>query len=399
MPPTYDFDVELSRAGSASLKYEARQALFGRADVLPLWVADMDFAAPPAVTLALQARAQHAIYGYTQYPDSMYDALIAWLQRRHGWQVQREWIVMCPGVVPSLYATIQALTQPHDPLRNDAMPKDTVIIQPPVYFPFFSAVQDTGRRLLENPLKLVGRDYHIDFDHFEACAAQASMLLFCSPHNPVGRVWTARELNTLHQIARQYDLTIVADEVHADLVYPNHPHQVLAKLCDDSSIITAVAPSKTFNIAGLNLSALIIPNAEQRAAVNQVFSRFHISASNPFSIAAFEAAYNGGGDWLDALLLYLNQTRLWVADYMAQHLPQLPLITAEGTYLLWLDCRALGMSDAALKQFFVQQAGVGLSPGLQFGAQGSGFMRMNIAAPRAVIQRALERIRLALAAL
>lgn len=386
MPPSYDFDDEISRDGSASLKYDARQALFGLADVVPLWVADMDFAAPPAVTQALLARAQHPIYGYTQYPDSLYEALMTWLERRHGWQVQREWIVMCPGVVPSLYATIQALTQPID----------AVIIQPPVYFPFFSAVHDTGRRLLENPLKLDGNDYTIDFAHFEACAAQASMLLFCSPHNPVGRVWKQSELNSLLHIAREYHLTILSDEVHADLVYPGFKHQVLAKLCDDFPIITAVAPSKSFNVAGLNLSALIIPHAEQRAAVSQVFSHFHISATNPFSIAAFEAAYRGGEAWLDALLLYLNETRAFVTDFVAQHLPNIHLIPTEGTYLLWLDCRALGMTDAELKQFFVQQAGVGLSQGLQFGAQGSGFMRMNIAAPRHVIHMALERIRLAL---
>lgn len=386
MNPSYDFDADIPRDGSASLKYDARQALFGRADVLPLWVADMDFAAPPAVTQALIARAQHPIYGYTQYPESMYDALIHWLQRRHGWQVAREWIVMCPGVVPSLYASIQALTQPND----------AVIVQPPVYFPFFSAVHDTGRSLLENPLKLTGHDYTIDFAHFEACAAQASMLLFCSPHNPVGRVWTKSELNTLIHIARANNLTILSDEVHADLIYPNHQHHVLASLADDLTVITAVAPSKTFNVAGLNLSALIIPNAEQRAAVSQVFSHFHLSATNPFSITAFEAAYQNGEDWLAALLLYLNHTRAFVMAFVAEHLPKLQIIPAEGTYLLWLDCRGLHMNDAELKHFFVHQAGVGLSQGLQFGAPGSGFMRMNIGAPRRTIQLALTRIQQAL---
>lgn len=388
MSTPFDFDRAISREATASLKYDSRQAVFGRADVIPLWVADMDFPAPPAVTNALTERATHPIYGYTSYPDSLYDALISWLKRRHGWHVKREWIVMCPGVVPSLHAAVMAF----------AKPGEAVIVQPPVYFPFFSAVTNTGRQLIENPLRFENNHYSIDFDHLEQCAANARMLLLCSPHNPVGRVWRKEELNQLLQIAEKHDLTIFSDEIHADLIYPDDKHHMLATVSGHANnIVTAVAPSKTFNIPGLNLSALIIPDATQRAAINKAFDTLHVSAANPFSLVAFEAAYREGEVWLDELLVYLKQTRDFVADYLIARLPKISLIAPQGTYLLWLDCRALGMNDAELNRFFVHEAGVGLSPGILFGEAGSGFMRMNIGAPRQVITNALDSIVNALA--
>ncbi|MFA6041357.1 MAG: PatB family C-S lyase [Methylophilus sp.] len=387
MSDSFDFDSIINRDETNSVKYTARQALFGRADITPMWVADMDFAVPPAVTQALMARAQHPIYGYTDYPDSMYDALIHWLQRRHGWQIEREWIIMCPGVVPTLHAAVMAFAQP----------QQSVIVQPPVYFPFFSAVTNTGRTLIKNTLLFENNRYTIDFEHLEACAQNASMLLLCSPHNPVGRVWTKDELKKILDIAERHDLVILSDEIHADLVYPDFKHYMLATLAGNTNqIITAVAPSKTFNIAGLGLSALIVPDADKRKAINLAFDSLHVYPNNPFSITAFEAAYNQGETWLETLLTYLKQTRDFVADYLVKQLPQIKLIAAEGTYLLWLDCRALNMSDAELKLFFVQQAGLGLSPGTLFGEAGSGFMRMNIGAPKAVIADALENIKKAL---
>ncbi|MDO9282245.1 MAG: pyridoxal phosphate-dependent aminotransferase [Methylotenera sp.] len=388
MSTPFDFDRIINREATASLKYDARQAIFGRADVIPLWVADMDFSAPPAVTNALTERATHPIYGYTSYPDSLYDALISWLKRRHGWNVKREWIVMCPGVVPSLHAAVTAF----------AKPGEAVIVQPPVYFPFFSAVTNTGRQFIENPLRFENNHYSIDFDHLEQCATNARMLLLCSPHNPVGRVWRKEELKQLLQIAKKHDLTIFSDEIHADLIYPDDKHHMLATVSGHANnIVTAVAPSKTFNIPGLNLSALIIPDATQRAAINKVFDTLHVSAANPFSIVAFEAAYREGEVWLDELLVYLKQTRDFVADYLIAKLPKISLVAPQGTYLLWLDCHALGMNDAELKHFFVHEAGVGLSPGILFGEAGSGFMRMNIGAPRQVIANALNNITKALA--
>jgi cystathionine beta-lyase len=385
---TFDFDSEISRAGTASVKYDGAAANFGTAELIPMWVADMDFAAPEAITRALMERAAHPIYGYTLYPDSMFEVLMSWLKKRHDWEIEREWIVMCPGVVTALHATVLAVTQPGD----------SVIVQSPVYAPFYSCVTTTGRRLVLNPLKLEDGRYTIDFDHLEQCVADgARLLLLCSPHNPVGRVWSRDELERIMEIARRHDLVVLADEIHADLVYPGNKHTALATLAvNGNSIITAVAPSKTFNIPGLGLSALIVPNPSQRTALRKVLDQLHVQASNPFSITAFEAAYREGEPWLESLRVYLQETRDFVRDYLVSHLPGIHLIEPEGTYLLWLDCRSLGMSDAELQRFFVQDAGVGLSPGTVFGMGGSGFMRMNIGTPRWIVATALERIKDAL---
>ena len=342
------------------------------------------------MTRALTERAAHPVYGYSFYPDSLYDALTDWLKKRHGWEVQRDWIVMAPGVVPSLFATVMAFTQP----------TDGVIVQPPVYFPFFSAVTTNGRRLIRNPLRLEQGRYSIDFDHLEQCAAEgARLLLLCSPHNPVGRVWNRAELSEMLRIARRYDLTILSDEIHADLVYPGQQHTVLATLAgDNDKLITAVAPSKTFNIPGLGLSCLIAPDPAHRDALQKVFDSLHMGNTNPFSIVAFEAAYRGGEAWLDSLLIYLAGNRDFVSNYLDRNLPAIRLIQPEGTYLLWLDCRELRMNDAELCEFFIKLARVGMNPGTVFGQGGSGFMRLNIASPRSVIADALERIAHALKA-
>jgi len=387
---SFNFDQEIPRSGTCSVKHDGRAAYFGTPDVLPLWVADMDFAAPQAVTRALAERAAHPVYGYTFYPDSLYDALIAWLKKRHGWEVQREWIVMAPGVVPSLFATVMAFAQQGE----------GVIVQPPVYFPFFSAVTTNQRRLVQNPLRLEKGRYSIAFDHLEQCAAEgARLLLLCSPHNPVGRVWSRAELAEILRIARRYDLVILSDEIHADLVYPGSQHTALATLADGrDKLITAVTPSKTFNIPGLGLSCLIVPDPAHRDALKKVFDTLHSGNTNPFSITAFEASYRGGEAWLDSLLVYLRDNRDFVSDYLTTHLPAIRLIQPEGTYLLWLDCRDLKMSDAQLREFFVQQAKVGMSPGTVFGQGGKDFMRLNIASPRHVVADALERIAHALKA-
>ncbi len=380
---SFDFDREISREGSHSVKYDGRAAYFGTADVQPLWVADMDFAAPDAVTRALQQRAAHPIYGYTLYPDSLYEALVSWLESRHGWKVQREWIMLCPGVVPSLHAAALAF----------AGPGEKVVIQSPVYFPFFSCVTNTGRTLVTNPLRVENGRYRMDLAHLEQCAEEgARLLLLCSPHNPVGRVWSRAELQDLLRIACRHELAILSDEIHADLIYPGSKHTPLAVLAQESdAVVTAVAPSKTFNIPGLGLSALIVPNPAHRTALHRVFDTLHVHASNPFSIAAFEAAYREGSPWLDALLDYLAETRTAVRAFLQERLPAINLVEPEGTYLIWLDCRGLGMNDKELRHFFVHQSKVGMNPGTVFGTDGSGFMRMNIGAPRRLILQALER--------
>ncbi|MFZ9642424.1 MAG: MalY/PatB family protein [Candidatus Methylopumilus sp.] len=386
------FDQVINRQGTLSLKYEGLQQTFGRADVQPMWVADMDFAAPDAVTQALKARAEHPIYGYSMAPESLYEALIDWMRLKHNWHIQREWIVLTPGVVPSLSLVVAALTNQDD----------GVIVQPPVYFPFLSVANNTGRHLIENPLVLTldsfgHSSYQIDFEHFEACAKQAKILLLCSPHNPVGRVWSQHELQKLLAIAKQHQLIILADEIHADLVYPDAQHHVLATLdLKQDTVITAVAPSKTFNIPGLGLSALIVPHAPYRKAIQAHLTATGVSVTNPFSLVAFEAAYRHGHDWLNALLAYLQVTRDTVMDYANQHLPNITVLPAQGTYLLWLDCRQLGLDDQLLQQLFLEKAKLALSPGAMFGKGGSGFMRMNIGTSRKNVLLALDKLKQAL---
>ena len=271
-------------------------------------------------------------------------------------------------------------------------------MQPPVYAPFFSVIQANGRRVVENPLRLEAGEYRLDLEHLEHCVAEgARLLLLCSPHNPVGRVWRQGELTALIDICRRRGVVVLSDEIHHDLCFPGEDHQVLARLtADPAAVITAVAPSKTFNIPGLGLSALICPDPGQRRALRQVFDTFHVSASNPFSVVGFEAAYRTGGPWLDALRPYLAGNRDLALDFVARRLPGIQAVRPEGTYLLWLDCRGLGLDDAALRTFFIQRAGLGLSPGTLFGTGGSGHMRLNLGAPRAVIAQALEQVAAAL---
>lgn len=384
------FDQPLPRENTGAVKYDARQAVFGRNDVIPLWVADMDFAAPQPVVDALTARARHPAYGYTLYPDSVYEAMIGWYAARHGWRIERESILLVPGVVPSLHAAAMAFSAPGD----------GIIIQPPVYPPFFNAIRKTGRQVIENPLVEDRGGYRMDLEHLDACAARedARILQLCSPHNPVGRVWSREELVAVLDIARRHALMVVSDEIHCDLVFPDkQPHQMLGRLVSDQdALVTTVAPSKTFNLPGLGLSALVVPNPEHRRALKTVFDSMHMLQCNPFSMTGFEAGYRHGGPWLDELLAYLQHNRDFVVQTVNSDLPGIRAFEPEGCYLVWLDCRGLGMSDRELKAFFVHQAGVGMNPGISFGQQGSGFMRLNLACPRAILETALEQIRQAL---
>ena len=390
------FDQPLSRENTCSVKFDARKAVFGREDVVPVWVADMDFAAPEAVTEALKQRAEHPVYGYTLFPESLYQSMIDWFRQRHGWEIRREWILMAPGVVPSLHAACLAY----------AGPGEGVIVQPPVYPPFFSSVKLTGRSVVENSL-IADRSedgeirYTMDLEHLEACAARPEnrVLMLCSPHNPVGRVWSEQELRAVLDIARRHDLVVLSDEIHCDLVFPDAPrHRMLATLAQpDDALVTAVAPSKSFNMPGLGLSALVIPDQSRRQAIKAVFDQMHLPQCNPFSVAGFEAGYRAGGPWLDQLMAYLQRNRDYVVDAVSR-LPGITTFAPEGTYLMWLDCRELGLDDAGLKRFFVQEAGVGMNPGISFGGPGSGFMRLNIGCPRPTLVEVLDRIEQALSA-
>lgn len=380
----FNFDLPINRENTSSVKFDGRQQYFGTTDVTPLWVADMDFAVPECVTQALQQRLQHPVFGYSIYPDSLYESIIEWFSRRHQWLIQQEWILMAPGVVPSLFAAVQAF----------AKEGEGVIVQSPVYFPFFSAVTTNGRKLLVNPLRNVNDRYEMDFTHLEQCAQQgATLLMLCTPHNPVGRVWSIEELQKVLEITRRYKITILSDDIHCDLIYPGYQQTMLGRLATpEDKIISTIAPNKTFNIPGLGLSALVIPDAQQRRNMNQVFESLHVSNRNPFSIAAFEAAYRGGDAWLDALMEYLAETCRWVADFLAAEIPKIKMQLPEATFLLWLDCRELGMTDAQLRDFFIQECKLGLSPGAVFGEGGSGFMRLNIGTRREIIISAFKKL-------
>lgn len=388
---TSPFDQPLNRQDTCSVKLDVRKAVFGREDVIPVWVADMDFAAPEAVTRALSERAAHPVYGYTLFPDSLYQSVMDWFRERHGWEIKRHWILMAPGVVPSLHAACMAY----------AAPGEGVIVQPPVYPPFFSSVRLSGREIIENPLVCDETGYYrMDLEHLEACAARpdARLLMLCSPHNPVGRIWSVQELEAVLDIARRHDLVVISDEIHCDLTFADMPrHRMLATLAQPGdALITAIAPSKSFNIPGLGLSALVIPDREQRNAMQAVFDSLHLPQCNPFSIAGFEAGYRFGGPWLSDLMAYLQKNRDFVVNTVNARLPGIKTRAPEGTYLVWLDCRDMGLDDAALKRFFVQDAGVGMNPGISFGEQGSGFMRLNIGCPKAVLAEVLQRIESAL---
>ncbi|GGC65923.1 MalY/PatB family protein [Marinobacter halophilus] len=390
-----EFDQSIMREQTSSVKFDARQAVFGRDDVIPVWVADMDFAAPEAVTAALKARAEHPVYGYTLFPESLYQSIIDWFAVRHDWHIERDSILMAPGVVPSLHAACLAYAQPGE----------GVIVQPPVYPPFFSSVRHTGREVIENPL-LQDSDtgqYRMDLDHLEQCASRANarILMLCSPHNPVGRVWSEAELSAVLDIARRHGLVVVSDEIHCDLIYPDkQPHRMLATLAGpNDALVMAVAPSKSFNMPGLGLSALVIADPERRQALKAVFDSMHLPQCNPFSVAGFEAGYRHGAEWLDQLMQYLQGNRDYVMQQVASRLPGIRVSAPEGTYLMWLDCRELGLDAAALKSFFVKDAGVGMNPGGSFGEQGTGFMRLNIGCPRSVLEEVIARIEAALASL
>ena len=395
---TSPFDQPVARDHPCSVKFDARKAVFGREEVIPVWVADMDFAAPEAVTQALVARAQHPVYGYTLFPDSLFQSMIDWFQSRHGWAIERDWILMAPGVVPSLHAACLAYSEPGQ----------GVIIQPPVYPPFFSSIRQCDRTVIENPLILdldsdqgPGR-YRMDLEHLEQCAARADarILMLCSPHNPVGRVWTEDELRAVLAIARKHNLVVLSDEIHCDLTFEDGPrHTMLATLAEpDDAVVTTVAPSKSFNMPGLGLSAVVIPDTERRNALKTVFQTMHMPQCNPFSVAGFEAGYRDGGPWLDELQVYLQGNRDYVVEAVNRRLSGIQVSAPEATYLMWLDCRALGLTDTELKRFFVQEAGVGMNPGITFGEPGSGFMRLNIGCSRSVLTEVLDRIESALAA-
>jgi cystathionine beta-lyase len=381
----YDFDVIIDRSKRNSLKWTLIKSRTGLDDVIPLWIADMDFSAPTEVVEALKERAEHPIYGYTATPDGYYDGLINWMDKRHGWKgVEKDWILWTPGVVAGFSMAIQAFSQPGD----------KVVIQPPVYHHFKNQVLDTGRQLVENPLKIENGYYKMDFgDLEEKIDDRTKIIILCSPHNPVGRVWTRDELERLANICKEKDIIIVSDEIHHDLILGDIKHTPTALVSKDAMqrTVTQVSPSKTFNLAGLTNANVIIPNKKLREDY-QAQLRKGSGNSNIFGIVAHEAAYNMGELWLEELLTYLRGNLKYLQEFLAEKLPGLKLYPLEGTYLAWIDCSSLGLNDEELNEFMLKKAKLWLEKGTQFGTGSSMFMRINIACPRSILEKALERL-------
>jgi cystathionine beta-lyase len=388
----HDFDRPLDRRHTHSLKWDHCQRSFGLDDVIPMWVADMDFEAPPAVAEALRSRAAHGAYGYASTPESFWRSALEWLRARHGWEVKRGWLSRAPGVVPSLTLCVNAFTAPGD----------SIVVQPPVYYPFFWAVESNGRTLLRNPLVAHGGRYEMDLAHLESIIEDRTrMLILCSPHNPVGRVWARDELEALGEICERHDLIVLADEIHMDLTLRGHRHVPFASLSEPlaARTITCVAPSKTFNVAGLAASLVVAGNPALLSRYNDQLRASGLGLGNLFGIIGLEAAYAHGAAWLDDLLEYLEGNLEMLERFLAERLPMLRLIRPEGTYLALIDCRALGLDQRALDDFFLRSARVYFDSGPMFGPEAEGFERINFGCPRATLLEALERIERAVARL
>ncbi|HEY3381940.1 MAG TPA: PatB family C-S lyase [Vicinamibacterales bacterium] len=382
----FDFDAVLDRRRTHSLKWDHCATEFGLDDVIPMWVADMDFAAPPAVVEAVKARAAHGAYGYVSVPESFWQAVIEWLRTRHGWDVERGWLLRAPGVVPALSLCINALTEPGD----------AIIVQSPVYYPFFSAVTRNGRRLVRNPLVVDENGaYRMDFDDLESRIDSGTrMLILCSPHNPVGRVWTRAELTRLGEVCERHNLLVLSDEIHMDLVFDGRRHVPFASIAPNlaARTVTCVAPSKTFNVAGLSMSIVVASNPELHARYEAAFAASGLGIPNLFGTVGLEAAYRGGAEWLDELLRYLETNVAFADRFIHDRIPQLRFVRPEGTYLALIDGRGLGMAQAALDEFFLREAGVYFDSGPWFGEECQGFERINLGCPRATLAEALTRI-------
>lgn len=386
----FDFDQSISRKGTGSRKWDDLAAVFGSGDLLPLWIADMDFASPSAVAAKIVERAKHPIYAYNAQNEMFNQAITDWVRRRHNWDIQKEWIIQAPGVVPSIILSILALSEPGD----------GIIIQPPVYPPFFASIKDNQRIIDENPLISNDGYYKIDFDDLEQKLAKPNnkLLLLCNPHNPVGRVWSRDELTKIYNLCQKYEVDVLSDEIHSDLVYGGHKHTVFASLgtpvCKQS--VTFMAASKTFNLAGLNTSFIITPCQRRRELIEAELNRLHMRRNNLFGVLATTTAYQEGEAWLDALLVYLERNADLLVEFAEAKLPNVKVVKPEGTYLAWMDFRNYFKNAKDVRRFLVEQARLGLNPGESFGSQGEGFARINFATQQKVLLEALMRVEKAL---
>lgn len=381
----YNFDEVIDRSNNRAAKYDERMKKFGRQDVIPLWVADMDFRTAKPIIDALEEKAKQGIFGYTSRPDSYFEAIRGWQKRRNGWEIDRELMSWSLGVVPALSSIVKIFSDPGD----------SIMIQTPVYSEFYDVTEAWGRTVLEN--RLVEQDgvWSIDFEDFEEKAKHARIFLLCSPHNPLGIVWTREELDRMARICMDNDVLLVSDEIHSDLVFHGKKHIPTATLSDEigKKVITCISGTKTFNLAGLQASATIFPNAEMKRQFDTFWMAMDIHRNNAFSSVAMEAAFNEGEEWLEQLLPYLEGNFEFIRDYCEKYIPQIRPTVPDATYLVWLDCRELNMDNEELRRFMIQEAGLGLNEGYTFGRSLSGYMRLNAACPRCVLEKALNQLK------
>ena len=381
------FDEGAQREGTECEKWDSRKEVFGRADVIPLWVADMDFPSPAAVRDALVERAQQGVYGYTQSLPRNRQAVASWMKKRHGADVQTDWILSSPGVVDSLREALKIFTKPGD----------GVVVQPPVYGPFFRVTEQVGCRILRNRLINTDEGWRMDFEDLERHFADgAKAMLLCSPHNPTGRVWTQEELQRVVELCNRYHVALVCDEIHADFEMPGNHHTSMITLEGAQRAVVCISATKTFNLAGLRNSSILIRDEQVREDMKKQLELDGLAGENLFGMIAQRAAYEQGEEWLNGLIEYLDGNMRYVESFINEHIPEIKLHRPQGTYLMWLDMRALNMKQEDLGRFMVEKAGIGFSGGTGFGEEGTGFMRLNAAIPRRYLVRAMEQLERAL---
>ena len=381
----YDFDQVVDRSKNRSAKYDERKKKFGREDVIPLWVADMDFKTAQPVIDAVKARAEEGIWGYTSRPDSYFEAVCSWQKRRNGWEIDRSMLSFSVGVVPSLSSMVFVFTEPGD----------KVLIQTPVYSEFYDVTESWGREVIENPMVEKDGVWSVDFEDFEKKAKEARMFFLCSPHNPLGIVWIREELTRMCEICIANDVLIVSDEIHSDLIFHGKKHIPTATLSPEiaAHVITCISGTKTFNLAGLQASAVVFPNADLKARFDKFWFNLDIHRNNAFSSVAVETAFNEGEEWLEQLLAYIDGNFELIRSYCEENIPQIRPNVPDATYLVWLDCRGLGMENEELRRFMIEKAGLGLNEGWFFGRSLSGYMRLNAACPRSILEKALKQLK------
>ena len=387
----YDFDQIVDRSGNRSAKYDERKKKFGTEDVIPLWIADMDFRTCQPVIDALTARAQEGLWGYTARPDSYFEAIRAWQKKRNSWEIDQSLMSYSLGVVQTISAMVKLFTPEGG----------SVLIQTPVYSEFYDMAEAWNRKVVECPFVEKDGKWSVDWTLFEEKLAQADLFLLCNPHNPLGIVWTPEELKHMAELCMKHHVVLFSDEIHSDLIFHGKKHTPVATLSPEIAryVVTGISGTKTFNLAGLQASTVVFPNAHMKQVFDHFWTNMDIHRNNAFSLTAMEAAFTGGEEWLEQLLPYLSANFDFVVDYCAKHIPKIKTYAPDATYLMWLDCRELGLSNEELREFMIHKAKLGLNEGYTFGRSLNGYMRLNAACPRSVLEQAMKQLEAAVNAL